>query len=149
MKKNIKSPLNLVVAGLLFASSFAFIQCEKPDTEGQITFTYLSNGKPVVGANVRLFIDTSVADAGFFKCGSNNEITPSEDYVTNSSGAITQCFDLPALINVYASLTTNLGDTTGLDSATKAIMVANTSVVGEGKLNLVANERVSINIKMD
>lgn len=150
MKKFIKSPLNLFFAGLLIASSFTFIQCTKPDTVGQIIFTYLSTGKPVEGATVKLFMDTSFTDAGFFLCGSNNhEITPSENYVTNSSGVITQCFDLPALINVYATLTTALGDTVGLDSLTKAIMVANMSVVGEGKLNLIANEKVTLEIEMN
>jgi hypothetical protein len=148
MKNFIKSPLNLFVSGLILASSFAFVQCEKPDTEGQITFNYLSDGKPVVGASVTLFIDTSIADAGFFLCNSNNVITHKKEYVTNSSGAINECFDLPALVNVYATYSTFLPDTTGYSDSLKAVVLANTSVTGEGKLNLIANEKTSITIKM-
>ena len=90
MKKFIKSPLNLFVAGLIVASSFAFVQCKKEDTKGQISFTYLSDGKPVAGALVTLYIDTSNTDAGFFLCNSNNVITPKKEYVTNSSGVMTR-----------------------------------------------------------
>ncbi|MFT6747210.1 MAG: hypothetical protein ACJAZ2_001558 [Glaciecola sp.] len=148
MKKTIKSPLNLFVAGLILASSLTFVKCTKPDTEGQIKFVTLNDAKPVVGASVKLYIDTSKSDAGFFLCNSNNIITPEKDYTTDGAGSISECFDLPALINVYAVLTETLPDTTGLDSATKALIVANLSIVGEGKLNLIANEKTSITIKM-
>jgi len=149
MKNFIKSPLNLFVAGLLIASSFAFVQCKKAPTEGQITFNYLSDGKPVVGALVTLYIDTSNTDAGFFLCNSNNVITPKKEYVTNSSGVINECFDLPALVNVYATYSEALSvDTIGLSDSLKAIIVSNLSVAGEGKLNLIANETTSITIKM-
>ncbi|MFT6715872.1 MAG: hypothetical protein ACJA0Q_000501 [Saprospiraceae bacterium] len=152
MKNFIKSPLNLFVAGLILASSFVFVQCTKPDTEGQITLNYLSDGKPVIGATVKLFIDTSKSDAGFFLCNSNNKITPEKTYTTNSSGVINECFDLPALINVYATLATGYAiDTTGLglDSAAAAAYLSSGSFVGEGKLNLIANEKTSITIKMN
>ena len=148
MKKFIKSPLNLFVAGLIVASSFAFVQCKKEDTKGQISFTYLSDGKPVAGALVTLYIDTSNTDAGFFLCNSNNVITPKKEYVTNSSGVINECFDLPALVNVYATYSNFLPDTIGYSDSLKAVILASLNVSGEGKLNLIANETTSITIKM-
>ena len=148
MKKLIQSPLNLFVAGLILASSLTFVKCTKPDTEGQITFVRLNDGSAVTGASVKLFIDTRKSDAGFFLCNSNNIITPEKDYTTDASGSISECFDLPALINVYAVLTSTLPDTVGLDSTAKALIVANLSIIGEGKLNLIANEKTSITIKM-
>lgn len=151
MKNLIKSPLNLLVAGAIFASSLTFVQCTKPDTEGQITFTSLVDGTPVSNATVKLFVDTTDSETGFFLCNSNNDdITNEKTYTTNSSGVINECFDLPTLINVYAYKSGGiLPDTSGLDSLGKALILTQFgSLVGEGKLNLIANEKTSITIKM-
>jgi hypothetical protein len=150
MKTFIKSPLNLFVAGLIVASSFTFVQCEKPDTLGQISFTNLVDGKPVSGAKVTLFIDTTKSNAGFFLCNSSNKITPQKTYTTNSSGQINQCFDLPALVNVYAHFVVDATpDTANWDSLAQITILEAAVIEGEGKLNLIANETTSITIKMN
>ncbi len=167
MKKLIKTPFNLFIVGLLFASSLTFVQCKKDDTEGQITFQYL-DGRPAAGATVTLFIDTNRENVGFHLCNSKNELTTKKTYVTNSSGVVNECFDLPALINVYATITTDyfvspllglngslfsipsldsaLFPTTSLDSLLESPSL--NRYTGEGKLNLIANEKTSITIKM-
>ena len=158
MKKLIKTPFNLFIAGLLFASSLTFVQCKKDDTEGQITFQYL-DGRPVAGATVTLFIDTNRENVGFHLCSSKNQITTKKTYITNSSGVVNECFDLPALINVHATISTDYFVSTALSldsSLFSASLLSGLSLTsdtlfqysGEGKLNLIANEKTSITIKM-
>lgn len=151
MKTRFKIPTNTLAFIALLAVSSIFMQCKKAPTEGKISLVYLSTGLPVSGATVKLFIKNEPT-SGFFLCNSPKKLTTEQEYVTNSSGVLTECFELPALVDVYASYTLpgTLPDTTGLDSTAIALILANSAgVTGEGKLNLIQHETTAITIKMN
>ena len=132
MKFISKLPFKFPAMILLLGLSLAFVQCTKDPTQGEIKVVNFTTGAAVAGATVKLTTsaDTS-SSTGFFIC--NGGFVPENEYVTNGSGLVTECFELPALLTVTVTYT----DGNGLTYA------------GAGKLNLVEHETTSVTVKLN
>lgn len=131
LKKFYRKSLFILPALLLAGMGLQFLSCEKPDTKGIVKVVKFEDGTIVPGATVRMFIDSTDSDIGFFLCG-DKVITPELIDITSSDGKLTTCFEEPALITVLVTFK-DINDVV---------------YVGEGKLNLEKHETTTITVKL-